>query len=119
MDNKIQFIDQRFAHLRLLIPQCKAQSAAADKRLDDTIITLEIKRIEAINALEIKLASSELLSQYIKPDTLHMNMSLPIKLLILISILSQRKQNNFQHIHLHHIDSNHIHPNRSNKHRSQ
>ena len=54
-NNNIQFIDQRLAHLRLLIPQCKAQSAAAEKRLADTIITLEITRIEAILALENRL----------------------------------------------------------------
>ena len=50
MDNNIQFIDQPIAHLRKLIPQCRAQSAAAEKRLADTIINLEIKRIEAIHA---------------------------------------------------------------------
>ena len=55
MDNNIQFIDQRLAHLRTLIPQCRGQSAAAEKRLADTIITLEIKRIEAIHAFEKKL----------------------------------------------------------------
>ena len=52
--NNIQFINQRLAYHRSLIPQCKAQSAA-EKRLADTIITLEIKRIEAIHALEIRL----------------------------------------------------------------
>ena len=55
MDNNIQFIDKRLAHLRTLIPQCKAQSAAAEKRLADSIINLEIKRIEAIHALENRL----------------------------------------------------------------
>ena len=55
MDNNIQFIDQRLVHLCTLIPQNKAQSAAAEKRLPDTIITLEIKRIEAIHALERRL----------------------------------------------------------------
>ena len=55
MDNNIQFIDQHLAHLRTLIPQCKAQSAAAEKRLADTIITLEIKRIEAIQTFEKRL----------------------------------------------------------------
>ena len=55
MDNNIQFIYQRIAHLRSLIPQCRAQSLAAEKRLADTIITLEIKRIEAVNALEKRL----------------------------------------------------------------
>ena len=52
MDNNIQFIEQRIAHLRTLIPQCRAQSAAAEKRLANSIITLEIKRIEAIHAIE-------------------------------------------------------------------
>ena len=42
-------------HLCSLIPQCRAQSAAAEKRLADTIITLKIKRIEAIHALEKRL----------------------------------------------------------------
>ena len=56
MDNTIKFIDQRLAHLRTLIPQCKAQSAAAEKRLADTIITLEIKRIDAIHNLERRLS---------------------------------------------------------------
>ena len=42
-------------HLRSLIPQCRAQSAAVEKRLADTIITLEINRIEAIYALEKRL----------------------------------------------------------------
>ena len=55
MDNNIQFIDQRIAHLCTLIPQCRAQSAAAKKRLADSIITLEIKRIEAIHAIEKRL----------------------------------------------------------------
>ena len=54
MDNNIQIIDQRLAHLRSIIPQCRAQSET-EKRLADTIITLEIKRIEAIHALEKRL----------------------------------------------------------------
>ena len=61
MDNNIQFIDQRIAHLRILIPQCRAQSAAAQKRLANTIITLEIKRIKAIHALEKRLAELQAL----------------------------------------------------------
>ena len=52
MDNNIQIIDQRLGHLRTLIPQCRAQSAAAEKRVANTIVILEIKRIEAIHALE-------------------------------------------------------------------
>ena len=52
MDNNIQFIDQRLAHLRSLILQCKAQSAAAENRLANKIIALEIKRIETIHAHE-------------------------------------------------------------------
>ena len=54
-NNSIQFIDQRIAHLRTLIPHCRAQSTVAEKRLADTKITLEIKRIEAIHALEKRL----------------------------------------------------------------
>ena len=53
--NNIQLIDQRHAHLCSLITKCKAQSAAAEKRLADLIITLKIKRIEAINAFEKRL----------------------------------------------------------------
>ena len=56
MDNNIQFIDQRIAHLRSLIQQCRAQSAAAEKRLADSRITLEIKRTEAIHAIEKRLS---------------------------------------------------------------
>ena len=59
--NNIQFINQRIAHLRSLIRQCKAQSAAAEKRLADTIIILEIKRIEAIHALEKRLGELRVL----------------------------------------------------------
>ena len=55
MDNNIQLIDQRHAHLRSLIPRCKAQSSAAEKRLADLIITMEIKRVLAINTLEKRL----------------------------------------------------------------
>ena len=55
MGNNIQFINQSLAHLRSLIPQCRAQSAAAEKSLADAIITLEIKRIEAIYAIEQRL----------------------------------------------------------------
>ena len=55
MDNNIQFIDQRIAHLRSLILQCRTQSAAAGNRLTDSIISLEIKRIEAIHAIEKRL----------------------------------------------------------------
>ena len=55
MDNNIQFIDQRIAHLQSFIPQCRAQSASAEKRLADSIITLDIKRIEAIHAIEKRL----------------------------------------------------------------
>ena len=55
MDNNIQFIDQRLAHLRSLVPQCRIHSAAAEQRLPDTIITLEIKRIEAIHVLKQRL----------------------------------------------------------------
>ena len=48
-------IDQRLAPLRTLIPQCREQSAGAEKRFADKIITLEIKRIEAIHALKKRL----------------------------------------------------------------
>ena len=51
MDNNIQLIDQRRAHLGSLIPQCKAQSAAAENRLANEIFAMEIKCIETIYAL--------------------------------------------------------------------
>ena len=51
----IQLIDQRLAHLCSIIPKCKAKSAAAEKHLANLIVTMEIKRIEAINALEKRL----------------------------------------------------------------
>ena len=52
MDRIIQFIDQRLLHLRLLIHKCKAQLAAVEKRLADLIITLKIKRNNAIQDFE-------------------------------------------------------------------
>ena len=55
MHNNIQLIDQRLAHLRSLIPICKAQSAAAEKRHANEIIALEIKRIETIHAIQHRL----------------------------------------------------------------
>ena len=78
-NNNIQFIDQRLAHLRSLIPQCKAQSAAAEKRLADTIITLEITRIEAILALENRLGELRALIPVYKARCLHTNMCSPSK----------------------------------------
>ena len=55
MNNNIQIIDQRLAHLCLLIPQCRTQSGAAEKRLAGTIITLEFKCIVAIHTYEKRL----------------------------------------------------------------
>ena len=55
MDNNIQLIDQRIAHLCSLIPICKAQSAVFEKRLSNEIIALEIKRIKAIHAIQQRL----------------------------------------------------------------
>ena len=77
-NNNIQLIDQRLVQFCSLIPQCKAQSAAAEKLLADTIITLEIKPIEAILALKKNLAISEPLFLYIKLAVLHMNMCSPL-----------------------------------------
>ena len=54
-NNNIQFIDQRIAQLRTLIAHCRDQSTVAEKRLAVKIITLEIKRIEAIHSLEKRL----------------------------------------------------------------
>ena len=42
-------------HLRSVIQRCNAQSAAAEKRLADLIINMEIKRIQAIHTLEKRL----------------------------------------------------------------
>ena len=53
--NNIQLIDQRLAHHCTLIPQYNAQSAAAETRFPNETIILKIKRIEAINALEMRL----------------------------------------------------------------
>ena len=55
MDNNIQFIVRRLADHFSLITQYRAKSSAAEKRFVDTIITLDIKRIETIYALEIRL----------------------------------------------------------------
>ena len=55
MDNNIQFIDQRCAQLRSLIPRCKDRSAAAETRLAGLIITMEIKGIQAIHILKKRL----------------------------------------------------------------
>ena len=79
MDNNIQIIDQRLTHLRSLIPQCRAQSEADAKRLADTIITLKIKRIEAIHALERRLGELRALISVYKPTALHTNMCSPSK----------------------------------------
>ena len=54
MDN-IKLIDQRLAQLRALIPQSRAHSAVEETGLANEIINLELKRIEAILALEKKL----------------------------------------------------------------
>ena len=54
MDN-IKVFDQRLAQLRTQIPQFRAHSGAANKRLANAIINLELKRIETIIALENKL----------------------------------------------------------------
>ena len=65
-NNNIQFIDQRMAHLTTLIPHCRVQSTVAEKRLANTIITLEIKRIKEIHALEKKLGELQALIQVYK-----------------------------------------------------
>ena len=77
MDNNIQFIDQRIAQIHTLIPQCRAQSTATEKRLADSIITLEIKRIEAIHAIEKRLGELRALIPVYK--ALHTNMCSPSK----------------------------------------
>ena len=48
-------IDQRLSQLRALIPRFKGHSTAAENRLANEVITWELKRIEAINALGKKL----------------------------------------------------------------
>ena len=69
--NNIKLIDQRLAHLSSSITKCKAQSTAAENRLADTIIKLEIERIKEIHAIKKDLANYEPLSRYIKLAALH------------------------------------------------
>ena len=66
MDN-INLINQQLAQLRALIPQFRTHLSAAEARHANEIITLKLKRIEAINALETKLAILEHSSRYITP----------------------------------------------------
>ena len=54
MDDNIKLIDQQILQLRALIPRFKGHSPADENRLAE-IITCELKRIEAINALEKNL----------------------------------------------------------------
>ena len=56
MDNNIHLIHHRHSQLRALILQSKAQSAIAETRFANKIINLELKRIQAIQALQKKLA---------------------------------------------------------------
>ena len=55
MDNNIRLIDQRLSQLRALIPRFREHSLAAENRLANEIITWELNRIKAIQALEKKL----------------------------------------------------------------
>ena len=55
MDNNIKLIDQRLSQLRAFIPRFREHSTAAENRLANEIITWELKRIQAIHALEKKL----------------------------------------------------------------
>ena len=126
MDNNIQLIDQRLAHLRSLIPQCRAQSSAAEKRLADTIIILEIKRIEVIHALDKRIGELRALIPVYKarcPTYEHVLAKQIIDLdLQLIAAETKQfpthppAQHPLQHIHLlhfhlHHILLHHIDPN--------
>ena len=52
----MKLIDQRLSQLRALIPRFREHSLAAENRLANEIITWELKRIEAIQALEKKLS---------------------------------------------------------------
>ena len=54
MDNNIKLINQWLTQLCALIPESRAQSEAAETHLANEIINLEIKRIEAIQAIERK-----------------------------------------------------------------
>ena len=124
MDNNIQFIDQRIAHLRTLIPQCRAQSAAAEKRLADSIITLEIKRIVVIHAIEKRLGKLRALIPVYKARCPTYEHVLAKQIINLDLHLSQRKQNIFyhilpQHIQYHYIHLHHIYPQQIYQHRSQ
>ena len=55
MDKYIKLINQRLLQLRAIIPRFKGHSTTAENRLANEIITCELKRIEAINALEKNL----------------------------------------------------------------
>ena len=115
MDNNIQFIDQFIAHFGTLIPQCRAQSAAAEKRLADTIITLEIKRIEAIHALEKRLSELRALIPVHKdrcPTYEHVLANQIINLDLQLIAPETKHFHNIhpQNIHLHQIYSQQIYP---------
>ena len=56
MDNNINLIDLRLAQLRALITRFRAYSTTAETTLANKIISIELKRFEAIQDLEIKLA---------------------------------------------------------------
>ena len=68
MDINIKLIDQRLSQLRALIPRFKADPPAAENRCANKKITCELKRIEALNALETKFGD---LKQLIPIYTAH------------------------------------------------
>ena len=55
MDNTIKFIDQRLSQLRALFPRFREHLTEVETRIANEIITWELKRFEAIHALEKKL----------------------------------------------------------------
>ena len=109
----MQIIDQRIAHLRSIIPQCKATSSAAEKRLADTIIILEIKRIEAIHVLEKRLTELRASITVYKARCPTYEHVLAKQINNFDVRLIAAKKNNFylghpEHIYLHHIYLHHI-----------
>ena len=102
-NNNIQLTDQRRAHLRTLIPQCITQSAGVEKRLADTIIILEIKRIEAIHALEKRLGELRAFLPIYKARSHTYEHVVAKQIIDFDHQLIAAKQNNFKHIQLHKI----------------
>ena len=129
-NNNIQFIDQRLANLRLLIAQCRAQSAAAEKCLGNTIITLKIKRINAIHPLEKRLGEHRALiplytarfltyEHLLAKQIINLDFQLiapkPKQFLQHLFALHLPEQHPLIYINLHNVRKHHFTRNRSNR----